>query len=42
MFKHDSVICLNEENDNISDKPVQTIVVEVHDDDIVTVDSVIE
>ena len=42
MFKHESVICLDAEDDNISDKTVQTIIVDVHEDEIVTVDSVIE
>ena len=40
MFKHESVICSND--DKVPDKTVQTFFVDIHEDEIVTFDSVIE
>ena len=42
MFKHENVISVIKETNNISEVTVQQVVVDIHEDEIVTVDSVIE
>ena len=42
MFKHDNVISETEETSNTSEMSVQEVVADVHEDEIVTVDSVID
>ena len=42
MFKHENVISVNEETNNISETTVHTVVVDIHEDEIVTVDSAIK